>query len=570
MEFDFARSFCPLCEQDHAISDVVPLNNCPCVFCHRCLTAYFTTQLNNIAESQTRQAFYAHFKPGATGSYVDDEGATQIATVVNAQFQDDLESSVLDLKLENDQTISAPYWRVTMLEGPLNEMLSTGFGCMECPTEGCYGVITKADAREMFPEVYGSYLEGETVLKACLSGCIRCPYPECRCLIERISASNQHPALAGKDHGEQYRFRCAGCQKDFCGICLSKPYHTGFNCYQFKMPDCRYCSEKLDPTQAPPIEAQNEQSMTVRQLKELARSAEVDISWCIEKNDFLFVAQRIKSVCHSQECRALLKKSCTKRLPCGHGCIGVCSTRQPARYRHTCLSCFEPNCPHSSAEYDGCQICWESFTASPCIQLPCKHLIHLGKHLHPLLSQVVSVECARQRIVQGYPGPSITFNHLYCSMCGAAGVANRAVQIATSDCALNHPLLRTEIQPILKLRETVTKMALTQLKATDDIKAPVCHGSLCQDLKLRDLQELQPGGEFEGRPADFALKRYMYYMCNRCKKPYFGGLRDCQAAANQNAAAFDPKELICGSCCALAAGQNCPRHGTRYIEWKCR
>ncbi|EFJ48307.1 hypothetical protein VOLCADRAFT_60572, partial [Volvox carteri f. nagariensis] len=28
--------------------------------------------------------------------------------------------------------------------------------------------------------------------------------------------------------------------------------------------------------------------------------------------------------------------------------------------------------------------------------------------------------------------------------------------------------------------------------------------------------------------------------------------------------------LVCGECCARSAGTNCPRHGTSYIEWKCR
>lgn len=62
----------------------------------------------------------------------------------------------------------------------------------------------------------------------------------------------------------------------------------------------------------------------------------------------------------------------------------------------------------------------------------------------------------------------------------------------------------------------------------------------------------------------------MFYLCSKCKNPYFGGLKDCQAAAEQNAEAFNPEELICGACCANASGDNCSRHGTTYIEWKCR
>ena len=75
--------------------------------------------------------------------------------------------------------------------------------------------------------------------------------------------------------------------------------------------------------------------------------------------------------------------------------------------------------------------------------------------------------------MQGYPGPSISFNHLYCSMCGTAGRENPAVQIATSDCSFDHPLLKKEIQPVLQLRERVVKLAMARLKASDDIKDEV-------------------------------------------------------------------------------------------------
>lgn len=68
-------------------------------------------------------------------------------------------------------------------------------------------------------------------------------------------------------------------------------------------------------------------------------------------------------------------------------------------------------------------------------------------------------------------------------------------------------------------------------------------------------------------------------MCPcRCSKPYYGGQRACGAGeaangnngnANGNGAANDPNDLQCGECSARAAGQNCPKHGTAYIEWKC-
>lgn len=37
-----------------------------------------------------------------------------------------------------------------------------------------------------------------------------------------------------------------------------------------------------------------------------------------------------------------------------------------------------------------------------------------------------------------------------------------------------------------------------------------------------------------------------------------------------HAGQYDVTELVCGSCAAAAAGADCPRHGTTYIEYKCR
>lgn len=94
--------------------------------------------------------------------------------------------------------------------------------------------------------------------------------------------------------------------------------------------------------------------------------------------------------------------------------------------------------------------------------------------------------------------------------------------------------------------------------------------------------ELQLGGAYDGRPADFALKRFLFYECSQCCRPYFGGDRNCGAQQQQQdeqqaqqgqgaaAAAFNRHELLCGECSAVAAGADCPVHGKQYIEWKCK
>lgn len=45
---------------------------------------------------------------------------------------------------------------------------------------------------------------------------------------------------------------------------------------------------------------------------------------------------------------------------------------------------------------------------------------------------------------------------------------------------------------------------------------------------------------------------YAYFMCFKCKNPYFGGRKNCADAMNegQNAGGvFKAEELICANCC---------------------
>ena len=41
-----------------------------------------------------------------------------------------------------------------------------------------------------------------------------------------------------------------------------------------------------------------------------------------------------------------------------------------------------------------------------------------------------------------------------------------------------------------------------------------------------------PGDHFEGKLLELALHSYTFYECYECKKPYFGGLADCQQQVN--------------------------------------
>ena len=58
-------------------------------------------------------------------------------------------------------------------------------------------------------------------------------------------------------------------------------------------------------------------------------------------------------------------------------------------------------------------------------------------------------------------------------------------------------------------------------------------------------------------------------MCFKCQKPYFGGLKDCERAMDEDKREFKPSELVCANCCDIPV-DNCVKHGTDFIEFKCR
>lgn len=70
---------------------------------------------------------------------------------------------------------------------------------------------------------------------------------------------------------------------------------------------------------------------------------------------------------------------------------------------------------------------------------------------------------------------------------------------------------------------------------------------------------------FYQKPAIYAMKRFCYYPCYKCKKPYFGGERSCNA--EQRAEDYDPKELICATCSGLGGVgvRECPTHKTDFM-----
>ena len=218
------------------------------------------------------------------------------------------------------------------------------------------------------------------------------------------------------------------------------------------------------------------------------------------------------------DCVEVAEQTCTKTLPCGHLCDGV-------RGEVVCLPCIHPGCTahkESRAKMDRedeCMCYTGSLSEEPCIMLECGHVLHYNRAV---------------RILKGkWNGPRIDFGFANCPNC-------RADLLNTAP----HPALAELIAPIQELYDEVKRKSIMRWQ--------------------------YDGGKITGtgeKEAGAAMKKYAYYMCHKCDSPYFGGEYACAAAAGDE---YDPTELVCGACIGGAPAQICPKHGTDFLEYKCR
>lgn len=358
-------------------------------------------------------------------------------------------------------------------------------------------------------------------------------------------------------HFATHRFRCPGCAANFCGECMAVPYHAGLTCAQHAAPKCALCGERAR-LGGPP------EPVPIRRMRATLAEHGGDCGTILEKAELEARYARLVAAC--AECAELSLAACAERLPCGHFCAGVAD--EPVGEH---LGCCRAGCAHrllrrpeaprragrlaasaasaAAAEQGECYACHEPLHTEATIALRCAHLIHQ--------------RCAAAAIVASFPGPAISFGHLDCPGCRAAGPAGAV--------GLEHPSLREPLKRPLALRQEVLRCAKRQLRehASDD-----------------EREAVRPGGRYDGRVLAYALETFHFFECGRCGAPFCGGRRECArpggahaepaGAAREGAGgepgepgASDDDERLCASC--ASAGKRCARgHGAEHLAWKCR
>lgn len=225
-------------------------------------------------------------------------------------------------------------------------------------------------------------------------------------------------------------------------------------------------------------------------------------------------------VCDARECETKGSMACTVTKPCGHMCHGT-------NGEAVCVPCLEDSCAstqsaltHSADDY--CVICYtEALRDAPCLQLDCGHVFHF--------------HCLQTKLEKRWPTARIGFTFFGCPLCGVD---------------ITHHLLSKWVDPIRRIRDHLESRYVERLRMEG---LHECHALV------------DPSSAYYNKPVDYGRDNLNYYMCSKCSKPYYGGLRACQDVNREEPNRAD---LICGGCSAGSAV--CDKHGNQYMEWKCK
>lgn len=147
--------------------------------------------------------------------------------------------------------------------------------------------------------------------------------------------------------------------------------------------------------------------------------------------------------------------------------------------------------------------------------------------------------CVKNLLANQWNWHNIEFNYLNCPECKKP--------IEADHCPKLDEMLKKE----QKLQDNVRKKAMKQAKEQ----------GLDKDPRVTD-----PGSEFHNNLMGYALHKLSYFMCFKCKKPYFGGLKECGGDMDQER---NEVEFICSKCDDDKI-EECQKHGKMYNVNKCQ
>eukprot|EP00762_Andalucia_godoyi_P006013 ANDGO_00116.mRNA.1 E3 ubiquitin-protein ligase highwire len=287
-----------------------------------------------------------------------------------------------------------------------------------------------------------------------------------------------------KENHDQNRFRCRECATEFCASCKAMPFHHNLTCEEYRQTlvaqKCRWCqipisgplAKKADLAAALPSEQQQHAPTPPSAYSSGYPSSSGSSSVFAERLSNASQKPPVPRLYRPADCCSSKECQLRSSISCSAtlDCGHACGGVRGEKDHLECLAC-------SQMGEDFCNICWtETFSASPSVQLKCGHVFHYM--------------CIRKRLQKAWHTAHISFGFLQCPLC-------------TKD--IDHDSLRKYLAPHWKLRE--------------DVKSKALERAAVEQYKLAEDED--------------PLRHFMYYMCAECEQPYFGGMKQCMAAVEE-------------------------------------
>ena len=220
--------------------------------------------------------------------------------------------------------------------------------------------------------------------------------------------------------------------------------------------------------------------------------------------------------CLRPSCLSLFTQSCQETLPCGHRCFACVNDSQHS----ICLICG----PREQTE---CVICQETLQNAPVVTFRCGHMVHF--------------DCEMKVLKSRWTGFRISFTFAKCHLCQDWAVTN------------GNPDINKVMWEVYGLYQVVLEKAMRMLG---------------EDEEEQKMVMDETDKEYYNQHEKYALDRFCFYECCKCKEPYFGGLKQCNL--NEDPSHYHLDEMICLNCAVQSGSHTCTRHGVEFMQYKCR
>ncbi|OHT15195.1 hypothetical protein TRFO_14388 [Tritrichomonas foetus] len=213
-------------------------------------------------------------------------------------------------------------------------------------------------------------------------------------------------------------------------------------------------------------------------------------------------------VCWKPECKNYLKDACMHVCECGHACSGICGEKN----HFGCAEC----------SYECCVICKGMCSESPSVRLECGHGVH-------------------QLCVQNLYKTVQLKGRIKVPRCGY-----NCREVPMHECV-------KDIAKVWKDIDTEIERQTLEIMEIEDTKNEEEHVKNPDDP------------DYFGKPLEFAHDFFDFYLCEQCKKPFYGGHKDCGREDDNN----QDLHYKCDRCSRQILHGNCPKHGDNGMVIKC-